>query len=96
MARSNKSAGLLLLILLLVRLDRSFQAFLSVPTAGGVRSTASLPSAPRTSRPQTAVYDKRWDREIDENSRRKAQTGGMGETAAGAVLGGLLLGPFGA
>lgn len=44
-----------------------------------------------------------WDRKIDENVQRrllqqKPDTAnmGMGETAAGAVLGGLLLGPFGA
>jgi hypothetical protein len=41
-----------------------------------------------------------WDREIDEKVMRRLQreggsSGGMGETAAGAVLGGLLLGPFG-
>jgi hypothetical protein len=41
------------------------------------------------------VKDQRWNREIEENSRRKAQAGGMGETVAGAVLGGLVLGPFG-
>jgi len=32
---------------------------------------------------------------MDERSRANAQGGGMGETAAGAVLGGLLFGPFG-
>jgi len=37
----------------------------------------------------------KFDRDIEENSRRKAQ-GGAGETVAGALLGGLLLGPFGA
>lgn len=41
------------------------------------------------------VYDQRWNREIEENSRKKAQSGGMGETVAGAVLGSLVLGPFG-
>lgn len=34
--------------------------------------------------------------EIDYNSRRKGQGGGTGEVAAGAILGGLILGPFGA
>lgn len=45
----------------------------------------------------------RWDEDIEERSRRRAaQAGsgggksGIGETAAGAILGGLLLGPFGA
>jgi hypothetical protein len=41
-----------------------------------------------------------WDREIDEKVMRRLQregkpTGGMGETAAGAVLGGIFMGPFG-
>lgn len=35
-----------------------------------------------------------WNNQLDETGRRKAQSG-IGETAAGAVLGGLLLGPFG-
>ena len=43
----------------------------------------------------TIVNDQRWNREIEENSRKKAQGGGMGETVAGAVLGSLVLGPFG-
>lgn len=34
--------------------------------------------------------------EIEYNSRRKGQGGGAGELAAGAILGGLILGPFGA
>lgn len=43
----------------------------------------------------------KWEREIDENVMRRLQrepekANGLGETAAGAVLGGLLLGPFGA
>ena len=39
----------------------------------------------------------RWDRDLEERSRKKAATGGIGaETAAGAVLGGILGGPFGA
>ena len=45
---------------------------------------------------------RKWDDEIEENSLRRAQSNrssgggsGIGETAAGAVLGGLLLGPFG-
>jgi hypothetical protein len=43
----------------------------------------------------------KWDDEIDKSTIRRVQTGqsnvgnGLGETAAGAVLGGLLLGPFG-
>lgn len=46
-------------------------------------------------RPTTILQDRRQlDQEIDENSRRKAKAGG-GEVAAGAVLGGLIFGPFG-
>lgn len=41
------------------------------------------------------VNDQRWSREIEDNSRKKAQGGGMGETVAGALLGSLVLGPFG-
>jgi hypothetical protein len=37
---------------------------------------------------------KRLEREIEERSRKSA-SGGVGESAAGALLGGLLLGPFG-
>jgi hypothetical protein len=44
--------------------------------------------------PTTILHDKQLDKEIDENSRRKAKNGG-GEVAAGAILGGLILGPFG-
>jgi hypothetical protein len=44
--------------------------------------------------PATILHDKQLDKEIDENSRRKAKNGG-GEVAAGAILGGLILGPFG-
>jgi hypothetical protein len=43
----------------------------------------------------TITYDQRWNREIDDNSRKKAQGGGVGETVAGALLGSLVLGPFG-
>lgn len=51
-------------------------------------SSTRLPMAPRGG-------DNNLEDEIDYNSRRKAQ-GGAGETAAGAILGGLVLGPFGA
>jgi len=51
-----------------------------------------LPPPPST---PTVLYDQRLRRDMDERSRANAQGGGMGETAAGAVLGGLLFGPFG-
>lgn len=41
------------------------------------------------------LHDNKFGRDIEEASRRKAK-GGAGETVAGALLGGLLLGPFGA
>lgn len=40
------------------------------------------------------LRSRRLEDQIDENSRKRVQ-GGVGETAAGAILGGLLLGPFG-
>lgn len=45
-------------------------------------------------RSTTSLKSNRFNRDMEENSRRKAQ-GGAAETAAGAILGGLLLGPFG-
>lgn len=59
-------------------------------------ANAFLSTAAPAFRPTVAVRGQQWDQEIEENSRRKATGSGMGETAAGAVLGGLLLGPFGA
>ena len=43
----------------------------------------------------TIVNDQKWNREIEDSSRKKVQGGGMGETVAGALLGSLVLGPFG-
>jgi hypothetical protein len=65
-----------------------------------VRSELTLafllpPADRRTSNPSSILLkNQKWNQDMDEASRRKAQ-GGMAETAAGAVLGGLLLGPFG-
>lgn len=44
---------------------------------------------------ETSLRYDNFQRELEENSRRKAK-GGTGETLAGALLGGLLMGPFGA
>jgi len=65
----------------------------SIPT-----SATTLLSSGRGGRIPTFLKSNRWDRDIDDNAsrRRKAKSGGVGETAAGAILGGLLLGPFGA
>jgi hypothetical protein len=74
--------GLLLVAALFVRLELTL-AFL-LPPAGR-----------RTSNPSSILLKNQiWNQDMDEASRRKAQ-GGMAETAAGAVLGRLLLGPFG-
>lgn len=91
------TVSLLQTSILLVGFDLG-QAFLSVLPNESIRpAAASFLPPDRNShvRQPTAVLDGQWNREIDENSRRKAK-GGMGETAAGAVLGGLMLGPFGA
>ena len=56
-------------------------------------------NAHSTTASSVCCYMSDLDREIEEKSRRRASQGaggsGIGETAAGAVLGGLLLGPFG-
>jgi hypothetical protein len=49
----------------------------------------------RYSRQLLVVNDQRWNREIEESSRINVKSSGMGETLAGAVLGSLVLGPFG-
>ena len=41
-------------------------------------------------------YDKELEQKAELNAIQKAQGSGVGETAAGAILGGLVLGPFGA
>jgi hypothetical protein len=58
-------------------------------------------ATPAAERAATTVRNsgrRRLEDEIDERSRRRAASAppGIGETAAGAILGGLLLGPFGA
>jgi hypothetical protein len=52
----------------------------------------------RTLQSSRDPWERDVERDIEQKSRRKVQQkggGGVGETAAGAVLGGLLLGPFG-
>jgi phage shock protein A len=61
---------------------------LKQPVASFIALRAPAPST-------LALHNGKFQRDIEENSRRKAQ-GGAGETVAGAVLGGMLLGPFGA
>lgn len=73
-------------------------SFVMSPDNGGITlgSFLTQQGSAYNRRATFIVKDQRWNREIDENSRREAQGGGMRETVAGAVLGGLILGPFGA
>ena len=68
-----------------------------LPVNGFIGHSASIlqPAKYANYRFLTIVNDQRWNREIEDSSRKKAQGGGMGETVAGAVLGSLVLGPFG-
>ena len=43
----------------------------------------------------TRLYSDKFNRDLEERSYRRAQGEGAGEMAAGAILGGLVLGPFG-
>lgn len=68
----------------------------------GRQTEAFTPHAPSryystTSKASSLVIlqDNKLQRDLEMKSRQKA-AGGMGETVAGAVLGGMLLGPFGA
>ena len=54
----------------------------------------ALPSAIKARTTTVALHDNKLRQDIEQRSLQNAK-GGMGETAAGAVLGGLLLGPFG-
>ena len=47
--------------------------------------------------PRTAMANRRFDREFEESSQQRGATegGGAAETAAGLILGGLVMGPFG-
>jgi hypothetical protein len=70
-------------------------------TAPWLRTTPNLSFASASTKLSSG--GRRLEDEIEENSRRRASrqqqqqgASGIGETAAGAILGGLLLGPFGA
>ena len=80
---------LLLLLLLLVAVVRWTDAFVAGPCVGAAfcRTSAAL-----------NARKQQWDEmqeNIEEKSRMKASGGGA-ETAAGAILGTIMLGPFGA
>jgi hypothetical protein len=64
---------------------------------GGSRSRTPIITSTTTT---TALWNSQWEKDIEEGTRRRVQSGqagsGTGESVAGAVLGGLLLGPFGA
>jgi hypothetical protein len=51
----------------------------------------ALPNLQRTS----PLFSDRFNRDLDGRSRERGQGGGGGEMAAGAILGGLVGGPFG-
>ena len=50
---------------------------------------------PSVSRPALALHSERFNRDLEERSRRRAEGQGGGEMLAGAVLGTLVAGPFG-
>ena len=67
----------------------------SAQTTGTVTTTTSpLPRRSNTRLFSSNKSDK-LNRDIEERSYRRAQGEGAGEMAAGAILGGLVLGPFG-
>lgn len=51
--------------------------------------------SPLVSRSPSALYSDRFNRDLEERSRRRAEGQGAGEMLAGAVLGTLVAGPFG-
>jgi len=73
--------------------------FLSLNAVSGFVSPLLSKEACLISRSTTLLRSNRFDKELEEGAERKAldkASGGAGETAAGAILGGLVLGPFGA
>jgi hypothetical protein len=54
-------------------------------------SPKAVPTFPRTQ----PLSSDRFNRDLDERSRRRAEGQGSGEMVAGAVLGTLVAGPFG-
>ena len=66
----------------------------SAQTTGTVTTTSPLPRRSNTRLFSSNKSDK-LNRDIEERSYRRAQGEGAGEMAAGAILGGLVLGPFG-
>jgi hypothetical protein len=67
--------------------------------SGWVSPPSSLVASPAINNhfisTSTRLQNDRLNRDIEERSSRKAQGQGGGEMAAGAILGGLVLGPFG-
>jgi len=73
--------------------------FLSQNAVSGFISPALSKKTLFTSKSTTLLRSNRYDKQLEEDAERKAlekASGGGGETAAGAILGGLVLGPFGA
>jgi hypothetical protein len=54
-----------------------------------------IPQSVKTVHPTSVLSNDRFNRDLDERSRQRAQGQGGGEMAAGAILGGLVGGPFG-
>ncbi len=65
-----------------------------VPFLCGQVSSFIFPLRPKQIRSLSPLHVKDLERDIEERSRRNAKVG-AGEVAAGAVLGGLIGGPFG-
>jgi len=66
-----------------------------------VNKSLFVPTKKHILQPLYNKRNNRFDRDLEEDAERKALQktggrGGVGETAAGAILGGLVLGPFGA
>lgn len=93
-----RSTQLLSTIVLLALCSRQSLAFISPSLLTTHRQVGSPPSTPvHRDTWQGSLRSNRWDQEIEENSRRRAQGSGdgSGEFLAGAVLGGMIAGPFG-
>lgn len=86
----------------------TIQTKLTLPSSRTITKSISkhdyMPSS-RSSSPSTKLHERnnnRYDKELEQQAEFKAREkpmtpgSGVGETAAGAILGGLVLGPFGA
>jgi hypothetical protein len=58
-------------------------------------ATSQRSTIPFAFRRIMALQSDRFKKDLEDRSRQRAQGEGTGEMAAGAILGGLVLGPFG-